>query len=61
MTAKEAIQAALTKAQDAAEIIKPKQADAPQGGGGEANAQEESLQEHIKHWHKNVTPAQPCE
>lgn len=61
MTAKEEIQAALTKAQDAAEIIKPKQADAPQGGGGEANAQEESLQEHIKHWHKNVTPAQPCE
>lgn len=60
MTAKEAIQAALTKAQDAAEIIKPKQADAPQGGS-EANAQEESLQEHIKHWHKNVTPAQPCE
>ena len=60
MTAKEAIQAALTKAQDAAEIIKPKQADAPQGGS-EANAQEESLQEHIRHWHKNVTPAQPCE
>lgn len=61
MTAKEAIQAALTKAQDAAEIIKPKQADAPQGGGSEANAQEESLQDHIKHWHKNVTPAQPCD
>lgn len=64
MTAKEAIKAALVKAFDGTEngggIIKPKQADAPKGGS-EANAQEESLQDHIKHWHKNVTPAQPCE
>jgi len=34
-----------------------------EGGGGamdESNAQEESLDEHIKHWHKGVPPSQPC-